>query len=109
MLITYGSSRVKAPDSFTLIIMSTLSDYQGVSQTENETLGLPYGSSNLQDKRGFGSVPQKNITFQLQISYIQCYYHGYLWVLILIFLIPPRLFLSRDYNIFLLNDNHNSN
>ena len=65
MLITYGSSRVKAPDSFTLIIMSALPDYQGVSQTQNETLGLPYGSSNLQDKR--------NITFELQISHIQCY------------------------------------
>ena len=72
MLITYGSSRVKAPDSFTLIIMSALPDYQGVSQTENETLGLPYGSSNLQDKRGFGSVPHRNITFELQIPHIQC-------------------------------------
>ena len=73
MLITYGSSRVKAPDSFTLIIMSALPDYQGVSQTQNETLDLPYGSSHLQDKRGFGSVPHRNITFELQITNIQCY------------------------------------
>ena len=73
MLITYGSSRVKALDSLTLIVMSALPDYQGVSQTQNETLGLPYGSSNLQDKRGFGSVPHRNITFELQISHIQCY------------------------------------
>ena len=73
MLITNGSSRVKAPDSFTLIIMSALPDYQGVSQTQNETLDLPYGSSHLQDKRGFGSVPHRNITFELQITNIQCY------------------------------------
>ena len=73
MLITNGSSRVKAPDSFTRIIMSALPDYQGVSQTQNETLDLPYGSSHLQDKRGFGSVPHRNITFELQITNIQCY------------------------------------
>ena len=100
MLITYGSSRVKALDSFTLIIMSTLPDYQGVSQTQNETLGLPYGSSNLQDKRGFGSVPHRNITFIWLFVNIR--------VLILIFLIVLRFFQSRDYTFF-KNNNHNSN
>ena len=53
--------------------MLTLSDYQGVSQTQSKTLGLPYESSNLQDKRGFASVPYRNKTFELQISHIQCY------------------------------------
>ena len=76
--------------------MPTLPDYQGVSQKKNDTLGLPYGSSNLQDKRGFGSVPHSNITFELQISYIQCYY-GYLGAFISVFLIAPRLFQRRDY------------
>ena len=38
-------------------------------------------------------------TFELQISHIQCY-HGYLKVLILIFLIALRLFQSRDYTFF---------
>ena len=51
---------VKAVDSLTLLIMLTLPDYQGVSQTQNETLGLPYGSSILQDQWGFGSVPHRN-------------------------------------------------
>ena len=64
---------IGAVDSSTPIIMLTLSDYKGVSQTQNETLGLPYGSSNIQDKREFGSVPLRNITFELQISHIQCY------------------------------------
>ena len=100
MLITYGSLRVKALDSFTLIIMSTLPDYQGVSQKQNETLGLPYGSSNLQDKRGFGSVPHRNITFIWLFVNIR--------VLILIFLIVLRFFQSRDYTHF-KNNNHNSN
>ena len=46
---------IKAVDSSTLIIMlSYLSDYRGVLQTQNETLGLPYGASNLQDNRGLG-------------------------------------------------------
>ena len=64
---------IGAVDSSTPIIMLTLSDYKGVSQTQNETLGLPYGSSNIQDKREFGSVPLRNTTFELQISHIQCY------------------------------------
>ena len=50
---------IGAVDS-TPIIMLTLSDYKGVSQTQNETLGLPYGSSNLRHKREFGSVPLRN-------------------------------------------------
>ena len=50
--------------------MPTLPDYQGVSQTQNKTLGLTYGSSNLQDKRVSGSVPHRNITFELWISHI---------------------------------------
>ena len=52
--------------------MPTLSDYQGVSHRQNETLGLPYGSSNLQKEGGCGSLPHRNITFELQISHIQC-------------------------------------
>ena len=66
-------------------------NYQGVSQTQYETLGLPYGSSNFQDKRWFVSVPHRNITFELQIFHNQCYY-GYPRILILIFLIVLRLF-----------------
>ena len=77
-----------------------LSDYQRVSQTHNETLGLLYGSSNFQDERGFGSVPHRNMIFELQISHIQCYY-GYHRILILIFLIVLRLFQSRDHTFFL--------
>ena len=69
------------------------------SQTQNETLGPPYRSSNLQDKRGFGSVSHRNITYELQISDIQCYY-GYLRVLILFFLIVLGLIQSRDYTFF---------
>ena len=34
--------------------MLTLSDYQGVSQTQNETLGLPYGSSTFKRKEDVG-------------------------------------------------------
>ena len=71
-------------------------NYQGVSQTQYETLGLPYGSSNFQDKRWFVSVPHRNITFELQIFHNQCYY-GYPRILILIFLIVLRLFQSRDH------------
>ena len=66
-------------------------NYQGVSQTQNKTLGLPYGSSNFRDKRWFGSVPHRNITFEFQIFHSQ-YYYGYLRILILIFLIVLRLF-----------------
>ena len=79
--------------------MPTLSDYQRVSQKKNYTLGAPYGSSNHQDKIGFGSVPHRNITFELQVSYIQSYY-DYLRVFISIFLIALRLFQSRDYTFF---------
>ena len=71
-------------------------NYQGVSQTQYETLGFPYGSSNFQDKRWFGSVPHRNITFELQIFHSQCYY-GYPRILILIFLIVLRFFQSRDH------------
>ena len=71
-------------------------NYQGVSQTQYETLGFPYGSSNFQDKRWFGSVPHRKITFELQIFHSQCYY-GYPRILILIFLIVLRLFQSRDH------------
>ena len=71
-------------------------NYQGVSQTQYETLGLPYGSSNFQDKRWFVSVPHRNITFELQIFHNQCYY-SYPRILILIFLIVLRLFQSRDH------------
>ena len=38
--------------------------------TEADSEGLPHGSSNFQDKRGFGSAPHRNITFELQISHI---------------------------------------
>ena len=79
--------------------MPTLSDYQRVSQKKNDTLGPPYRSSNHQDKIGFGSVPHRNIAFELQVSYIQCYY-DYLRVFISIFLIALRLFQSRDYTFF---------
>ena len=80
--------------------MPTLSDYQRVSQKKNDTLGPPYGSSNHQDKIGFGSVPHRNITFELQVSYMQCYY-DYLRVFISILLIAPRLFQSiGDYTFF---------
>ena len=69
MIATFGScwlinypKVIKAVDSFTLIIMLTLPDYQGVSQTQNEThqLIIENGSSILQDQWGFGSVPHRN-------------------------------------------------
>ena len=43
---------IKAVDSFTLYHSFWLSG--SGSQKQNETLGFPYGSSNLQDKRGLG-------------------------------------------------------
>ena len=54
-------SPIKVPcENEDLLDQENAPDYQGVSQTQNETLGLPYGSSNLQDKRGFGPVPRRN-------------------------------------------------
>ena len=69
-LINKLSKCIKGSRLFYTYNMPTLPNCQGVSQTQNKTLGLPYGSSNLQDKRGFGSVPHRNITFELQISHI---------------------------------------
>ena len=93
---------IKAVDSFTLTVLPTL--WLQSSQKQNKTLGLPHGSSNLQEKWGFGSLPHRNITFELQISHVQFYY-GYLGVLILIFLIALRFWVPKRGLCFLLDNN----
>ena len=107
MIATFGSywlinylNVIKAVNSFMHTIMLTLSDYQGVCRCRLRLWVSHMGHQTFEEKRGFGSVPHRNITFELQISHVQCYY-GYLRVFFLIFLIVLGLFQNRDYTFFL--------
>ena len=55
-------------------LKQTLPDYPGVSQIQNESSGLPYGSPNLPDKSKFGyfffSKDEKPGEFYIQIKQI---------------------------------------
>ena len=109
MLATFGSyllinhlNVLKAEDSSTPIIMPTLPDYQGVSQSLKQTLRVSHmGHQTFKIKEDLVQLHTEtsHSNSRFPTSNVICPFIN-IRVLILIFLIALRLFQSRDYTFF---------
>ena len=94
---------MKAEDSSTPIIMPTLPDYQGVSQSLKQTLRVSHmGHQTFKIKEDLVQLHTEtsHSNSRFPTSNVICPFIN-IRVLILIFLIALRLFQSRDYTFFL--------
>ena len=93
---------LKAEDSSTPIIMPTLPDYQGVSQSLKQTLRVSHmGHQTFKIKEDLVQLHTEtsHSNSRFPTSNVICPFIN-IRVLILIFLIALRLFQSRDYTFF---------
>ena len=109
MMATFGSYQLinhlnvlKAEDSSTPIIMPTLPDYQGVSQSLKQTLRVSHmGHQTFKIKEDLVQLHTEtsHSNSRFPTSNVICPFIN-IRVLILIFLTALRLFQSRDYTFF---------